>query len=51
LKCCEPELLGALRPVQVCRGITFMSLTEIVEFSERHGRMITNEEVGWAKTN
>jgi len=28
-----------------------MSLTEVVEFSERHGRMITNEKFGWAITN
>jgi hypothetical protein len=28
-----------------------MSLNKFVEFSERHGRMVRNEEVGWALTN
>jgi hypothetical protein len=27
-----------------------MSLTAVVEFAERHGRMIRNEKFGWAKT-
>jgi hypothetical protein len=37
-------------PFQVCTMIAFMSLNESVEFSERHGRMIGNEEVRWAVT-